>query len=84
MLYLTCYTLQLTDDVLHITSNVPQLTSDVLKLAHNVLQLICDMLQLTNNVLQLSGLSCRVLRMLFEHEAVRPSVQTSSEGPGKC
>ena len=27
---------------------------------------------------------CRVLRMLFEHEAVRPSVQTSSEGPGKC
>ena len=21
---------------------------------------------------------------LFEHEAVRPNVQTSSEGPGKC
>ena len=28
--------------------------------------------------------SCRVLRMLFEHKADRPSVQTSSEGPGKC
>ena len=27
---------------------------------------------------------CRVLRQLFEHEAVRPSFQTSSEGPGKC
>ena len=27
---------------------------------------------------------CRVPRKLFEHEAVRPSVQTSSEGPGKC
>ena len=27
---------------------------------------------------------CRVPRMLFEHEADRPSVQTSSEGPGKC
>ena len=27
---------------------------------------------------------CRVSRKLFEHEAVRPSVQTSSEGPGKC
>ena len=26
----------------------------------------------------------RVPRKLFEHEAVRPSVQTSSEGPGKC
>ena len=26
---------------------------------------------------------CRVPRKLFEHEAVRPSVQTSSEGPGK-
>ena len=27
---------------------------------------------------------CRVPRKLFEHEAVRPSVQTSPEGPGKC
>ena len=27
---------------------------------------------------------CRVPRKLFEHEAVMPSVQTSSEGPGKC
>ena len=27
---------------------------------------------------------CRVPRKLFEHEAVRPDVQTSSEGPGKC
>ena len=27
---------------------------------------------------------CRVPRMLFEHEADRQSVQTSSEGPGKC
>ena len=27
---------------------------------------------------------CRVPRMLFEHEADRPSIQTSSEGPGKC
>ena len=27
---------------------------------------------------------CRVPRMLFEHEADRSSVQTSSEGPGKC
>ena len=27
---------------------------------------------------------CRVPRMLFEHEADRPSDQTSSEGPGKC
>ena len=27
---------------------------------------------------------CRVPRMLFEHEGDRPSVQTSSEGPGKC
>ena len=27
---------------------------------------------------------CRVPRKLFEHEAVRLSVQTSSEGPGKC
>ena len=27
---------------------------------------------------------CRVLRSLFEHEAMRPSVQTLSEGPGKC
>ena len=27
---------------------------------------------------------CRVPRKLFEHEAVRPSVQTSSESPGKC
>ena len=27
---------------------------------------------------------CRVPRKLFEHEAVRPSVQISSEGPGKC
>ena len=27
---------------------------------------------------------CRVPRMLFEHEADRPSVQTSSEGPIKC
>ena len=26
---------------------------------------------------------CRVPRKLFEHKAVRPSVQTSSEGPGK-
>ena len=67
--------------MLHITSNVPQLTSDVLKLAHNVLQLICDMLQLTHNVLQLSRLSCRVLRMLFEHEAVRPSVQHRLRDP---
>ena len=25
---------------------------------------------------------CRVPRKLFEHEAARPSVQTSSEGPG--
>ena len=27
---------------------------------------------------------CRVPRMLFEHPADRPSVQASSEGPGKC
>ena len=27
---------------------------------------------------------CQVPRKLFEHEAFRPSVQTSSEGPGKC
>ena len=27
---------------------------------------------------------CLVTRKLIEHEAVRPSVQTSSEGPGKC
>ena len=27
---------------------------------------------------------CRVPRKLDEHEAVRPSVQTSHEGPGKC
>ena len=27
---------------------------------------------------------CRIPRKLFEHEAVRPSVQISSEGPGKC
>ena len=27
---------------------------------------------------------CRVPRKLFEHETVRQSVQTSSEGPGKC
>ena len=27
---------------------------------------------------------CRVPMKLFEHEAVRPSVQTSSQGPGKC
>ena len=27
---------------------------------------------------------CGVPRKLFEHEAIRPSVQTSSEGPGKC
>ena len=27
---------------------------------------------------------CWVLRKLFKHEAVRPSVQTSTEGPGKC
>ena len=27
---------------------------------------------------------CRVPKKLFEHEAIRPSVQTSSEGPGKC
>ena len=27
---------------------------------------------------------CPVPRKLFEHEAARPSVQTSSEGPGKC
>ena len=27
---------------------------------------------------------CGVPRMLFEHKADRPSVQTSSEGPGKC
>ena len=27
---------------------------------------------------------CRVPMKLFEHEAVRPSVQTSSEGPAKC
>ena len=27
---------------------------------------------------------CRVPRKLFEHEAVRPSVQTTSEGPSKC
>ena len=26
----------------------------------------------------------QVPRTLFEHETVRPSVQTSSEGPGKC
>ena len=27
---------------------------------------------------------CRVPRKLFEHEAFRPSFQTSSEGPSKC
>ena len=27
---------------------------------------------------------CRVPRKLSEHEAIRPSVQTPSEGPGKC
>ena len=27
---------------------------------------------------------CRVPWKLFEHEAARPSVQISSEGPGKC
>ena len=27
---------------------------------------------------------CRVPRKLFEHETARPSVQISSEGPGKC
>ena len=27
---------------------------------------------------------CRVSRKLFEHEAVRPSVLISSEGPDKC
>ena len=27
---------------------------------------------------------CRVPRKLFEHEADRPSIQTSPEGPGKC
>ena len=27
---------------------------------------------------------CLVLRKLFEHEAKRPSIQTSPEGPGKC
>ena len=27
---------------------------------------------------------CQVPRKLFEHEAARPNVQTSSEGPGKC
>ena len=27
---------------------------------------------------------CWVPWMLFEHEAYRPSVQTASEGPGKC
>ena len=26
---------------------------------------------------------CRVPRKLFEHEAARPTVQTSSKGPGK-
>ena len=26
--------------------------------------------------------TCRVRSQLFEHEAVRPSIQTSSEGPG--
>ena len=26
---------------------------------------------------------CRVPRKLFEHEAARPNVQTSTEGPGK-
>ena len=28
--------------------------------------------------------NCRVPRKLFEHEAPRPGVQISSEGPGKC
>ena len=27
---------------------------------------------------------CRVPRKMFEHEANRPSLQTSPEGPGKC
>ena len=27
---------------------------------------------------------CRVQEKLFEHEAVRPSVHISFEGPGKC
>ena len=27
---------------------------------------------------------CRLPRKLFENEAVRPSVQASPEGPGKC
>ena len=27
---------------------------------------------------------CQVQRKLFEHEADRPSTQTSPEGPGKC
>ena len=27
---------------------------------------------------------CRVPEKLFEYEAARPSVKTSSEGPGKC
>ena len=32
-----------------------------------------------------SGINiCQVPRKLFEHEAVRPSVQTSSKGPDKC
>ena len=44
--------------------------------------------QLVNNIGITHGFSCinicRVPRKLFEHEAARPSVQTSSEGPGKC
>ena len=27
---------------------------------------------------------CQVTRKLFEHETAEPSVQISSEGPGKC
>ena len=58
---------------------------------------ICKMMQTSKANASLSGCSnigithvfsciniCRVPRMLFEIEADRPSVQTSSEGPGKC
>ena len=36
------------------------------------------------NNIAINNKICRVPRKLFEHEAARPSVQISSEGPGKC
>ena len=60
--------------------------SSYFDLCHNMTDLEGEQLVFTIGITHVFSCVdiCRAPRKLFKHKAVRPSVQTSSEGPGKC